>query len=376
MPIRILHVVDNMGIGGLQNGLANLIARLDPARFEHVICAARPVKPADEQPITAGTARILCLGKREGSRGSQFTAFARVIRDVQPDIVHSRNWATIEAAFAARWTSRRLIHSEHGIDAAFAAREPRRRRWLRRLAFELADRVFSVSYQLRDFYAQRTGFPGRRVEVIHNGVDQARFFRSTDTRERTRATLGIAPCEFCIGCVGNLTPVKDHITLLQAMDKFSREYDDWRLLFVGDGPEYPRLLEFVNARPGWAERVLFLGRRTNVPELLNAMDVYVLPSLSEGICNSLLEAMAAGLPVIASETGGNPEVAVNQESGLLFPVGDTAALAGHLLSLRGQSDLRMRLGLGALSRVQREFSIDAMVESYARLYESVATQRK
>jgi glycosyltransferase involved in cell wall biosynthesis len=156
------------------------------------------------------------------------------------------------------------------------------------------------------------------------------------------------------------------------MDEFAPAYQDWRVLFAGDGPEHGRLLEFVTSRPGWADRVLFLGRRTDVPELLNAMDVYVLPSVSEGICNSLLEAMAAGLPVIATATGGNPEVAVDGNSGLLFPVGDARLLAQRLLALRAQSDFRAQLGRQALHRVQQEFSIEAMVRSYAEMYETVA----
>jgi len=375
MPIRILHVLDNVGIGGLQNGLANLLEHLNPVRFEHVICAIRPVKEIDAQPLPPGRAEVLCLGKRDNTRGSQLTALIRMIRETKPDIVHSRNWAAIEAVFAARWKSCRLIHSEHGIDSAFALKEPRRRTWTRRLAFGLADRVFAVSYQLRDFYAGRTGFPPDRIGVIHNGVDRRRFFPNPGVRSKAREVLGLSPGDFCIGCVGNLTPVKDHITLLHAMDEFSKSYQDWRLLFAGDGPERTRLQEFVKGRPGWGERVLFLGRRNNISELLNAMDIYALPSLSEGICNSLLEAMATGLPVIASQTGGNPEVTIDGESGLLFPVGDVGQLANHLLSIRGNEELRLRLGCQARNRIEVEFSLDAMVRNYESLYESLAPRR-
>lgn len=264
-----------------------------------------------------------------------------------------------------------LVHSEHGIDWDTATREPWRRLLCRRLAFQLADRVLSVSKHLRDLHAKRTGFSASRIEVIHNGVDSRRFSPDGAARSRMRRELGISDGEFCIGCVGNLTPVKDHMTLLRAMEGFERSGRPWRLIFAGAGSELNRLSVFAGAHPGWENRVLFLGRSNSVPELLNAMDAYVLPSLTEGISNSLLEAMAVGLPVVATDTGGNPEVILGGDSGLLFPVGDVAHLREHLLALEGQDDWRRQLGHRALCRVRTEFSIDAMVRKYEQMYESL-----
>jgi sugar transferase (PEP-CTERM/EpsH1 system associated) len=370
MRIRILHVVDNVGMGGLQNGLANLIGRLEPSRFEHVFCAMRPVEPVDAQPLPASRATVLCLDERERASRVQIGALLRRIRELKPHIVHSRNWAAIEAVVAARWLgSCRVVHSEHGVDAGTAASEPWHRSRLRRLAFELAHEVMCVSSQLRELHSRRTGFPARRIRVIHNGVDDQRFSRDAETRGRMRAELGIADDEFCIGCVGNLTPVKDHATVLEALAKLNAEYDRWRLLLIGDGPELPRLQEFVKAHPSWQPRITFLGRSKRVPELLNAMDAYVLSSLTEGMCNSLLEAMATGLPVVATATGGNPEVTVDGESGLLFGVGKADELATRLLQLATREDLRVQLGNAALRRVRERFSIDSMVRQYEELYE-------
>lgn len=376
MPIRILHVVDNMGMGGMQNGLSNLVAHLDPQRFEHVICGMRFVKEEDLQPLPAGRAQLLCLNKPAANRGIHFSAFVRMIREVQPDIVHSRNWGAIEAVFAARWTGTQTIHSEHGIDSTYALREPRRRSLLRRVAFEQANRVVSVSHQLRDLHALRTGFPSKRIAVIHNGVDRTRFFPDPSVRMRAREELRIPPDDFCLGCIGNLTPVKDHITLLKAMDQITRVHPRWRVIIGGDGPELTRLRDFADQRPEWRERVLFLGRCQNVQEILNAMDVYVLPSLSEGICNSLLEAMSVGLPAVATAAGGNTEVVVDQVSGFLFPVGDSGKLAELLIRLAGDSALRGQIGCQAVHRVKEDFSLDAMIHNYAALYGEVNAKPK
>lgn len=367
-----MHFVDSLGKGGLENGLVNLIERLDPDRFEHVVCAIRRLgENADRLP--KNRARVICLGKKETDSAVQVAALARAIREVKPDIVHSRNWPAIEAVIAGWWVrSCSLVHSEHGLDAVSVKGEPWRRRCFRRLAFALADHVLAVSYQLRDLHARRTGFPADRITVIHNGVDSQRFFPDPRARARARVGLGLSEDEFCIGCVGNLFPVKDHRTLLEAVTRLARERGGaWRLLVVGEGPERAQLEGIVNTRPQLQGRVCFLGSSNRVPELLQAMDVYVLSSVAEGICNSLLEAMATGLAVVATATGGNPEVVVDGQSGLLCPVADFETLAAHLLQLAARPDLRMQLAQQAVTRVRDKFSIDSMVEKYGQVYESL-----
>jgi glycosyltransferase involved in cell wall biosynthesis len=186
-----------------------------------------------------------------------------------------------------------------------------------------------------------------------------------------RQELGLAADEFCIGCIGNLFPVKGHLTALEGMAEFSRQCRNWRLLLIGDGPERAKLESFLAGHPEWAHRVTFLGLSHRVPELMRALDVYVLPSIAEGISNSLLEAMASGVPVVATATGGNPEVVVDGDSGLLFPVGDGARLAAHLLRLYDEAKLREDLSARARRRVNEEFSLESMVGRYARLYENL-----
>jgi sugar transferase (PEP-CTERM/EpsH1 system associated) len=369
-PTRILHVVDSLGKGGLENGLVNLIAHLDSHRFEHVVCAMRRLGPNAERLEAAG-ARVVCLGGQTGSR-FQVRTLVRTMREVKPDLVHSRNWAAIEAVLAGKWVGvRGVVHSEHGLEADTAKAEPWRRNCFRRLAFEAADRVLAVSSQLRDLHARRTGFPARRVAVIHNGVDSERFQPNLSLRASIRAELGIAEDQFCIGCVGNLTPVKDYRTALNAAGALDKVCKDWRLLVIGEGAERGQLEQFVQAHPAWKDRVAFLGLSHRVPELLAAMDVYVLSSVIEGISNSLLEAMASGLPAVATAVGGNPEVVVDGESGILFPAGDFNRLADQLFLLRQQPDLRARLSQQARRRVREEFSIDSMVRSYREVYEGL-----
>jgi len=373
MSIRIMHIVDTWAVGGLQNGVANLIERMDGVRFEHVICAMRSVDGSNGKLAPAGGARVLCLSQDESRARLQVPALARRIREVQPHIVHTRNWGTFEGLLAARCVGDCAhVHSEHGIDWDSTVKEPWRRILCRRLAFHMADRVVAVSYRLRDLHAKRTRFPAHRIEVIHNGVDSRSFTPDITARARLRRELGISDNEYCIGAVGNLIPVKDHLTLLRAVAEFDRIGRPWRLLVVGSGPELPKLTAFVDNYPAWKQRVLFLGKSNAVPGLLNAMDVYVLSSLTEGISNSLLEAMATGLPVVVTEAGGNAEL-VGEDAGLFFPVGGIEHLVQHLLQLGSHPEWRREIGQRAMRRVRDRFSIDSMVDKYAQLYESLCT---
>lgn len=368
--VRILHVMDSLGNGGLENGVLNLIKHMNPGQFEHSICTVR-AQGVNMERLKNDRVRLLHLGNRAGSH-FQFLGLRRAIRESRPEIVHSRNWGGIEAVIAARLAgSCAVIHSEHGFEAGVSACEPWRRVAFRRLAFELADRVLCVSRQLRDFHTRSTGFPVRRVKVIHNGVDSRRFCQDPAARVRVRRELTVGENEFCIGCVGNLLPVKDHRTLLRSLKDLGDTGERWHVLIAGEGAERSKLESAAAGSQRRGLRISFLGTRSDVPALLNAFDVYVLPSLNEGICNSLLEAMATGLPVIATNIGGTPEVVQDGISGLLFPVGDVAGLAERLLELYARRSRRVKLGTAGRERVQKEFSIKSMVQNYEQLYRSV-----
>ena len=203
-------------------------------------------------------------------------------------------------------------------------------------------------------------------------MNERLFFPDPAARLRARTELGIAENEFCIGSVGHLAPVKDNMTTLKAVAEFAKTVTDWRCVILGEGPERSKLEAFVNGHPEWKARVSLPGLTREVPEMLNAMDVLVLSSVTEGICNSLLEAMATGLPVVVTNTGGNPEIVVEGQSGFLFPVGDVQQLTERLIALRNRKDLRVELGQQAVRRMREEFSVESMSQNYDRVYSSLA----
>jgi sugar transferase (PEP-CTERM/EpsH1 system associated) len=375
MTLRIMHVVNNLGKGGLENGVVNLINAMDAARFEHVVCTIRGLG-GNANRLPQDRVQVVDLAGDGAHTRLQMPSLVRVMRRVKPDVVHSRNWGAIEAVLAARCARvGGVVHSEHGLERSAAAREPRRRSWVRRLAYELADRVLAVSDELRLLCAERTGYPAKKIQVIHNGVDRGRFAPDPECRARIRREFGIGNDDFCVGSVANLLPVKDHMTLLEAVNRLPQTIP-WRLILAGDGSERATLERFVDERTALRGRVTFLGSTDRVPEILQAFDAFVLASLSEGICNALLEAMSTGLCVIATDVGGNPEIVVHERSGLLFPVRDVERLTAHLQHLAEDATLRQTLGDGALRRVRDSFSMDSMVRAYEALYEGLRSHSR
>jgi glycosyltransferase involved in cell wall biosynthesis len=229
-----------------------------------------------------------------------------------------------------------------------------------------AHRIFSVSHDLRRHMIAE-GLPASRIEVIPNGIDPAS--PSLAAREELRRELGASPATVVLITVARLDPVKDLSTLLSAVGHAKRESIDVMLVVVGDGPERAPL-ESAVAALGLATNVAFLGHREDARRWLNAADLYVSSSISEGISLTILEGMSAGLPVIATSVGGTPEI-VDASCGILVPARDGAALGAAIAALARDLGRRQRLGAAARARVLESFTLDRMVDSYRRIYEEV-----
>ncbi len=358
-----MHVVHRFGTGGIETGIRRLGAALDPAEFEQTVCTVQPggYDPAAE-PLP-----VVTLGRLEG--GSLIGAFRRVFAAERPDIVHSRNWATIEAVPAARWARIPwVIHAEHGRNLDDLGGEPLRRRIARRVFYELANQVVSVSEELKTHFAAVTKFRRDRISVIGDGVDTARFAPSPESRAAIRTQLGLAPDRLVVGSVGRLDPVKNYGCLLDAAAIAIRRGLELSIVLVGDGPERDALQARIAATPELAGRVHLAGDVRNAVEWLNSFDIFVLPSAFEGISVALLEAMAVALPCLASDVGGNGEVVVDGETGVIFPPNDTAMLARLLQEFAGDPAKAREMGRRGRARVEERFSFASTLARYAKLY--------
>jgi sugar transferase (PEP-CTERM/EpsH1 system associated) len=367
--LRIMHVLACLGNGGTEFGILKLKDGLGEDRFEQRICTTRKFDPEFVQ--TYGLNEILSVAA--GSRpGYQFPMFRlrKIFSQYRPHIVHTRNWGGLEAVLAARLAGVPVvIHSEHGYEVSNSNGIPLRQKAFRRLAYSMVSQVFTVTRELREHHAQQGWIRPERIAVIPNGVDTVRYAPSVPSRELVRREFGIPSERLVIGSVGRLVSIKDYGTLVRAAERLALSNLDVHVLLVGLGPESERLRAQVCGSSALKGRVTFAGSpERRVPELLNGMDVFVLTSLKEGMSNTLLEAMATGLPLVATQVGGNPEVIGEGRRQWLFAPGDVQALTDRILRLAKDPAIRWQLGNEGRERVLDEFSLEVMMQRYCELY--------
>ncbi len=365
--IRIVYLVPDLGMAGLQNQVVNLVNRLPSPRFGCQIVSFSSYAPMRDR-VQGEWGTVVTLQKRRGNDPAVVSQLYRLCRRVRPHVVQTHNWGTlVEGVVAARLAGVPIvIHAERGTV------ETRTRNLLmQRLMSYFVTQILCVSEAHRQRLVQAGGFPIHKIQAISNGVDTDRFSPHTRPKATIRGRIGLEPTAFYIGSVGNLRPVKNQRLLLRACATLSRRYPDVHLLLVGDGP-MREPLERLAAELGIQKRVQFLGTRADVPEVLNALDVFVLPSLSEGMPNAVLEAMACALPVVATRVGGIPEIIEDGSTGLLFHPEDEARLTVILEELMQHEVKRQLLGAQGHKHILENFSLERMMQNYQMLYESIA----
>ncbi len=373
--LRILHFFSYLGLGGTELTALRMVNSLDQNLFESQLCGIRGFDPQVTSVRCRDTA-IISMPSSPAATRTRIFALRDLIERLRPHIVHSRNWGTIEAIPAARLASVPIIiHSEHGYEMDSLAGLPMRRRLFRRAVYGMATALFAVTGELQQFHAHQAWVSPSRIRVLSNGIDTQLFSPRPELRRSVLEKAGVPTSRFILGTVGRLVPIKDHITLLKAAELLAQRGVDVHVLIAGAGPELTRYQTFLERSPALMNRVTFLGSRDDVAEILNGMDVFVLPSFSEGMSNTLIEAMACELPVLATRVGGNPEVVGSQLADNLFVPGDVDGLAANLERLARDSALRRTLGNVARQRAVSSFSLECMVGNYQRLYLEMAERR-
>jgi sugar transferase (PEP-CTERM/EpsH1 system associated) len=369
----ICHIIHRLDFGGLENGLVNLINHMPPEAFRHVILSLKP--PTDfQRRIRNPATTVLCLDKREGKDPLAYSRAWRLLRNLRPDIVHTRNIPALDMLIPALLAGvPRLVHSEHGLDIHELDGRNRTYNLLRRLSRPLVSRYVSVSQDLARWLEHEIGIPPSRLSVICNGVDTERFHPGAGSPVSLPAEF--APRNgFLVGTVGRLEPVKDQLTLCRAFVRVVSRRPDLRdrvrLALIGSGSQQPEI-ERLLADAGVADLVWLPGSRSDAPEIYRRFSLFVLPSRREGISNTILEAMASGLPVVATRAGGNPELVAEHETGLLVPPESPEEMATALLHYLDHPELVASHGAAARARAVARFSLAAMVSAYLALYDDL-----
>ena len=377
-PPLIAHVIHRLAVGGLENGLVNLINNLPAERFRHaIVCLTEATDFAGR--INRADVAIVELRKPPGNSISIQRRFYTVFRALRPDIVHTRNLGALEAQLGAALAGVSVrIHGEHGWDIADLDGLRWRHASIRRLWSPVVHRYVALSAHIETYLRERVGISPARIDRICNGVDCERFQRSASSRATFPHEPFRNPELVLVGTVGRLEPVKDQLTLARAFVTLLHQQPEsrrfLRLAIIGAG-SLRGAIERVLAAGQASELAWLPGERSDVPALLPAFDVFALPSQAEGISNTILEAMACGLPMVATAVGGNDELVSAQQTGLLVPPNDAGAFAGALLRLTSDRDLRARMGSAARARAVAEFSLAEMLRRYALLYEGELERR-
>lgn len=301
------------------------------------------------------------MHKREGNDWRLIPKLVKLMKDRKPDIVHTRNWGTVDGIVAAKLAGvLTVIHGEHGWNMDDPMGQNIRRRIARKLLSRVVNYFIAVSGDIKKWMVNSIGIKNTRGSKILNGVNTDKFCPRDNIGIRN--SLGFSSEDIVIGTVGRLDPIKAQRLLLQAFSSLNHEKKNLCLVLVGDGPE-KRNLKSVRKRLACGDSVVFLGERDDVDKILSAFDLFVLPSRNEGISNTILEAMSTGLPVIATSVGGNPELVKHGHSGLLFPPGDCEALVNALNFYIEQNPHMIEIhGQNGRERAVREFSLHRMVK--------------
>lgn len=369
---RVLFVTTSTTVGGAEKTLFSLATLLDPREYQTAaIVCLKPLGPYGERLKQLGF-KVISLNMTGRPSFRHVRELARIIDHERPDLVHAVMYQAIQLCRLARKRA----------DQKFKlVSSPRVNYRTRSAATLLVDRLLKGGDDMliaeceasRRFLLSRLGYDPRKVGVVYNGVDIASWPASKLERSQKRIELRMSAGELLFGSIGRLDTQKGHVHLVEAM-ALLRAKVNARCAIIGDGPRR-HALELAVSKRAMEKSVLLLGERDDVTAWLSTLDVFVLPSLWEGLPNALLEAMALGLPVVASAVDGIPEVVEHGVTGLLVPPHDPEALAKALSELAADAALRQRLGDAAKKLISEKFTLINMIGEYQKAYRYVLTPR-
>lgn len=368
----VLHVVFRFDTGGLENGVVNLINHMPAHAYRHAVLALTEVTDFRER-IQRSDVEFISLRKPPGHGVWQYPKLYKLFRQLRPAIVHSRNLAALEAqvpAWAAGVPAR--IHGEHGRDMADLDGSNVTYQRVRRFYKPFIHHYMALSKDLADYLVEKVRVPQTRITQVYNGVDTDRFCPAPN------GPLPIAGCPFnpaqhwLVGTVGRMQSVKDQVMLanafVQALVLAPKLQHRMRLVMVGEGPLRAQAQAVLNAA-GLGALAWLPGERSDVADIMRGLHAFALPSLGEGISNTILEAMASSLPVVATAVGGNADLVVQGQTGYIVPPAHLQAMALRLVELASSPERARNLGQAGRQRVQAAFSMQAMVSTYQRVYD-------
>lgn len=361
--IKIFHVIPSLNVGGREKILRELIRKRDKDKFDIGVCCLKKKGALSEQLEKDGV-RVINFEKKDGIDVSLYFKLGFFFRKEKADIIHSHSPGTLTYSMAGASIARVpvVINTEHGF--AYPVRGVKC--VIENMLRNLVDVNITVSNALNKQLSHWVVLKNKII-TIANGIEPLDYKKKVHLSHNIKHKLGISEDEVVIGNVARLVAVKNHRLLLDTLRILLNSTSKIRLLLVGDG-ELRQELENYATSIGISDKVIFYGHSNEVPELLNAMDIFVLSSLNEGISITLLEAMASGKPVVATDVGGNGEVVVDGETGFLVPSNQPEAMVKVILELLNNKDSAYIMGASGRKRIEAAFNINLMVNKTEQLY--------
>ncbi|MGO9444957.1 MAG: TIGR03088 family PEP-CTERM/XrtA system glycosyltransferase [Thiobacillaceae bacterium] len=374
----IVHLVHGFDTGGMENGMVNLFNQLPPERYRHAVVTLTGYTEFRNR-ITAQPVEFYALGKKPGHDPAVFVRLYALLRRLKPAILHTRNLAALEGQFIGCFAGiKGRIHGEHGRDTFDLHGRNWKYNLLRKAARPLVDQYIAVSEDLARWLVNTVCVRPEKVNQIYNGVDSVQFC------PRGASRSSILPPDFTddtsvvFGSVGRMAEVKDYPTLVMAfvllVQRSPEARHRARLVLVGEGMARSQCQMLLDAA-GLTELAWLPGERHDIAECMRAIDVFVLPSLNEGISNTILEAQSSGLPVIATRVGGNLELIEDGITGTLVEPANPEAMAQVLRLYLDDGIRREREGRAARQGIEVSHSLGAMAAAYQAVYDKVLAAR-
>lgn len=369
-----MHASLFLKMGGLESIIMDIAKNLDTSRFKMSILCLSSFDDKYKKVLDGLGINLFHFRRQRTFDYAYFSTFVRLLKSENVDILHAHSGCIFNSSLCAKMSSTKaFVYTEHGLpiyDSGLPMNAGIKARLEDKFAAWTAKRIFAVSDEIRAGMKER--FPGSmdKVRIVTNGVDTDRYKpeKETDVQYKLRERFSIDREKILIGSVGRLVPIKNYESLIKAYARLvEKKINNIHLILIGDGVERERL-EACATENGIREHVTFAGVQYDIHELLPGLDVFVLPSWTEGTSISLLEAQSCGVPAVVSNVGGNPKIISGGVNGLLFEPGNSGEMADKLETLVNDPVLRSKMGQAGRSFVEQNHSVLKMVREYEQSY--------
>lgn len=380
IKIRIIHTTLFLGMGGLESIIMDIAKYLDKNQFKlYVLCLSR-YDEKYKNKLQKSDIEVYCIKRRHKFDFSFFSKIVKLLNEKKIDLIHAHSGCFFNSAVCA-WLARvpSFIYTEHGLQLLNDGTQINKSiqsRIEENISALISDYMFAVSEEIKTDMEKRFRFSKSKIKLVTNGIDTTLFKPGEKIPALKLINQEIPHDKFIIGSVGRLIPIKNYNCLLNAFAKLPAEIlEKSHLVLIGDGTERSNLL-YEARQLNISEKVLFLGVKYNISDLLPAFDLFVLPSFTEGTSISLLEAQSTGIPAVVTNVGGNPGIIEDGFNGFLCESDDSGDMSKKISQILWNSKLKEKMGINARKRVINKFSINNMLRTYTQTYQSLYTKKK